>query len=74
MVMKIAKSEKSLCTCCMEEHEVKTVLVKEAATFYNVKVSYEASYFCCDRAEELHMNKQQMQGNDAYLKAAYYAC
>ena len=29
MDMKIIKSEKRMCTCCMEEHEVKTVLVKE---------------------------------------------
>lgn len=33
MDMKILKSEKRLCTCCMEEHEVKTVLVSERATF-----------------------------------------
>ena len=31
MDMKIIKSEKRMCTCCMEEHEVKTVLVKEKA-------------------------------------------
>ena len=29
MNMKILKSEKMLCTCCMEEHEVKTVQIKE---------------------------------------------
>ena len=29
MDMKIMKSEKRLCICCMEEHEVKTVLVKD---------------------------------------------
>ena len=28
MDMKIMKSEKRLCPCCMEEHEVKTVLVE----------------------------------------------
>lgn len=38
MDMKIIKSEKRMCTCCMEEHEVKTVLVKEKATFKNIKV------------------------------------
>lgn len=69
--MKIIKSEKRLCTCCMEEHEVKTVLIKEEATFKNVKVSYEASYLYCDLAEELYMNEQQMQENDICLKNAY---
>ena len=29
MDMKIIKSEKRVCTCCMEEHEVKTVLLKK---------------------------------------------
>ena len=45
MDMKIIKSEKRLCTCCMEEHEVKTVLVEEQMTFKNVKVVYKATYF-----------------------------
>lgn len=71
MDMKIVKSEKRLCTCCMEEHEVKTVLIKESATFKNVKVYYDASYFYCDMAEELYMNEHQMQENDIHLKDAY---
>ena len=29
MDMKIISSEVRLCTCCMEKHEVKTVLVRE---------------------------------------------
>ena len=45
MDMKIIKREKRLCTCCMEEHEVKTVLVEEKMTFKNVKIVYEATYF-----------------------------
>lgn len=71
MEMKIVKGEKRLCICCMEEHEVKTVLVKEEATFKNVKVAYEASYLYCDAAEELYMDEQQMQENDVSLKNAY---
>ena len=71
MNMKIIKSEKQLCTCCMEEHEVKTVIVKEKAKFKNDKVEYEASYFYCDIADELFMDEQQMQENDVRLKDAY---
>lgn len=71
MDMKIVKSEKRLCTCCMEEHEVKTVLVPEQATFKNVKVAYEASYFYCDAAQEYYMDEQQMRENDVRLKDAY---
>jgi putative zinc finger/helix-turn-helix YgiT family protein len=55
----------------MEEHEVKTVLVREQATFKNVKVNYDASYLYCDEAEELYMDEQQMQKNDMSLKDAY---
>ena len=69
--MKIIKSEKRLCTCCMEEHEVKTVLVSEQATFKNVKVNYEASYLYCDAAEECYADEQQVQENDIRLKDAY---
>lgn len=71
MDMKIIKSEKSLCTCCMEEHEVKTVLVKDTSTFKGISVSYEAEYLFCDIAEELYMNEQQIQQNDIRLKDAY---
>lgn len=71
MDMKIIKSEKRMCTCCMEEHEVKTVLVKEKATFKNIKVDYEASYLYCDIAEEVYMDEKQMQENDIRLKDAY---
>ena len=45
MGMAILKSEKKLCTCCMEEHEVKTVLVDEQATFKNATVKYNFSKF-----------------------------
>ena len=53
MDMRVVKSEKCLCTCCMEEHEVKTVIVHEQVTFKNVKVEYEAVYLYCDAVEEL---------------------
>lgn len=45
MIMKIINSEEHLCTCCMEKHEVKTVLVREQATFKNIKITYDAVYF-----------------------------
>lgn len=71
MDMKIISSEKRLCTCCMEEHEVKTVLVSEQSTFKNLKVDYEAFYLYCDEAEEFYMDEEQMQENDMRLKDAY---
>lgn len=74
MDMKIIKREKRLCPCCMEEHEVKTVLVMEHATFKNRQVEYEASYLFCDLAEELYMDEEQMQCNDVKLKDGYRKC
>lgn len=71
MEMKIIKTENRLCTCCMEEHEVKTVLVPEKNTFKDATVNYEASYTYCDLADELYMNEQQIQENDIRLKDAY---
>ena len=71
MDMKIIKSEKRLCSCCMEEHEVKTVLIMDRAAFKNKQVEYEASYLFCDLAEELYMDEKQMQENDIKLKDAY---
>lgn len=69
--MRIVKSEKRLCACCMEEHEVKTVLVKETVAFKNTEVAYDAFYLYCDAAEELYMDERQLQENDARLKDAY---
>ena len=71
MGMAILKSEKKLCTCCMEEHEVKTVLIEDEAAFKGVEVTYEAEYLYCDRAEEIYMNEDEIQENDIRLKDAY---
>lgn len=71
MNMKEISFEKRICTCCMEEHEVKTVLIMEHVNFKNVSVDYEASYFYCDVAEELYMGETQIQENDITMKNAY---
>ncbi|MBO7340900.1 MAG: DUF4065 domain-containing protein [Lachnospiraceae bacterium] len=69
--MKTLKTTLMLCPCCMEVHEVKTVRVKENATFKGQKISYDAVYQYCDKADELYANEQQMQENDISLKDAY---
>lgn len=71
MNMEIIRSEKRICTCCMEEHDVKTVMVHEQTEFKNVMVDYDATYFYCDIAEEFYMDEQQMQENDIRLKNVY---
>ena len=71
MEMKIKSSEKRLCTCCMEEHEVKRVSVSEQVTFKKVMVSYEALYLYCDEVEEFYMDEELLQKNDVRMKDAY---
>lgn len=71
MEMQIIHSENTICTCCMEKHEVKTVLMKEHTTFKNTAVEHDAVYFYCDAADELYMDEQQMRENDIRLKDAY---
>lgn len=71
MGMKVLKTEKRLCTCCMEEHEVKTVQIEMQMTFKNRKVRYNAIYMYCDVADELYMDEYQMQENHIRINAAY---
>ncbi len=71
MDMRILKSEKKLCVSCMEEHEVKTVLVKEKNSFKNKKIEYDAVYTYCDISDELYADEIQMQENDIKLKNSY---
>ena len=64
MKMNILKSEKQICPCCMEEHEVKTVQVSEQVSFKDRIVSYNARYMYCDVADELYMDEEQIRDND----------
>lgn len=74
MNMKIIKSEKCLCICCMEEHNVKTVIVDEKTTFKNTTVKYKATYLYClyyDKDKIFYMDEQQMRENNMRMKDAY---
>ena len=71
MKMEVIQKEKRLCTCCMEEHEVKTVKMLEQTRFKNISVDYEAVYFYCDKAEELYEGEEQIRKNDMALKDSY---
>ena len=71
--MKIINTERRLCTCCMEEHDVKTVRVRETNTFKGVPVEYDAEYFYCDRADETYADEQRISQNDIAMKNAYRA-
>lgn len=69
--MKVIKAEYRLCTCCMEEHEVKTVLINEKAAYKGKNINYDATYYYCDLAEELYADEELIQSNDILLKDVY---
>ncbi|MBR1797587.1 MAG: DUF4065 domain-containing protein [Clostridiales bacterium] len=71
MRMKIIDSEKKLCSCCMEEHEVNIVKVKENTSYKGRDVTYDAFYTYCENADELYMDEQQIRENDIRLKDSY---
>ena len=69
--MNILKNEKKLCSCCMEEHEVQTVIVMDSNIFKGVPVEYKAEYYYCDQADEYYADEQQISKNDIAMKNAY---
>ncbi len=71
MGMKVLKRERRLCICCMQEHEVKTVQVRDHTIFKEVEVSFDAVYEYCELADEFYENEEQMAANDIRVKDAY---
>ncbi len=71
MDMQIIRTEKKVCSCCMEEHEVKTVRVKEHIDYKNIPIDYVATYYYCDEAQELFVEEAMMRSNDIAIKDAY---
>ena len=71
MDMKVIDKKRMLCTSCMEEHEVKEILIKEKAVFKGIEVYYDACYYYCDKTDEIYMDERQIRDNDLRLKDAY---
>ena len=69
--MKVIKKERKLCVCCMEEHEVPTVRVKESNTFQGLKVEYNAIYEYCEVADQYIASDDMISANVRALKDAY---
>ncbi|MBQ7796593.1 MAG: DUF4065 domain-containing protein [Lachnospiraceae bacterium] len=55
----------------MEEHEVKTVIVKEHTLFKDQEVEYEAMYEYCEYADEFITAEDMIRENDIAMKDAY---
>ena len=71
MSMKVIDKERKLCTCCMEEHDVQRIVIRENNTFKGVLVEYDAEYYYCDKADETYADEQQISANDISMKNAY---
>lgn len=69
--MKIINQEHRLCTCCMSEHDIKLVQITEDTKFKSCDISYDATYYYCDLADELYADEKLMLTNDINLKDAY---
>ena len=69
--METIRNEHKLCLCCMEEHEVSYVRVKEVNVFKGIQVEYDAFYEYCDVADEYFSTDNLISENDVSLKNAY---
>ena len=69
--MEIVKTERKLCLCCMEEHDVQTVRKIEKNTYMGVAVEHEATYEYCNRADSLLATEEMMQANYSAMITAY---
>lgn len=69
--MKVIDVQKKLCLCCMEEHDVHTVTVREKNTFKGTEVEYDAKNFYCDRADEYFCDEEMISVNDVAMKNAF---
>ncbi len=71
--MKTAGLGHRICPCCMEDHEIQTVIVDEMNIFKDVSVEYKAEYNYCSKTDEMYADEQQVSANDIAMKNAYRA-
>ncbi len=69
--MKCVETGKTLCPCCMTEHEKKVIHVRENNLFKGVPVEYDAEYCYCETTEETFAEEPQITQNDISMKNAF---
>ena len=69
--MKTIKSEKKLCLICMEEHEVKTVILEDTEEFKGQEVFFDGIYEYCAYADEYLETEDMIKANSLAMKDAY---
>ena len=60
-----------VCPCCMEEHDVKMITIREENVFKGVPIEYDARYVYCPHADETYADEELLSANDIEMKNAY---
>ena len=63
----------NICPCCMEEHEPRTIKVKENNLFKDIMVEYEAEYNYCINSDETYADESQW-ADLHHSSAEYTSC
>ena len=71
MSIEILQTERRLCTCCMEMHDVKRVSVLEHTIFKDEPVVYMADEYYCDMADEFYTDEEMMNNNSIKIRDVY---
>lgn len=66
--MEVVRTERKLCTHCMEEHEIKIVHVQDHVVFKGVSASYTAEYYYCDKEDILYVDEDMFRRNCERMK------
>lgn len=69
--MTVISSEKRICPCCMEEHEVQTVILDTNNIYKGKHVRCNATYLFCEKAQKLFADESLIKTNWNNLKNAY---
>lgn len=67
----LIKTEKKLCSCCMEHHDIQTIRELYPTIFKGYKFEYELEYNYCDRTDEMWETEEQITKNDLVMKNTY---
>lgn len=64
-------NEKKLCLICMEEHEVKTVVLQDSEEYKGEDVTFDATYEYCVHVDEFLETEEMIKANSLAMKDAY---
>lgn len=67
----LIKTEKKLCSCCMEHHDIQTVREMYPTIFKGYKFEYELECNYCDRTDEMWETEEQSARNHKEMLETY---